>query len=65
LKKLPKKPFPLPDTAPHLVQYLAKKSSKGKRGKKNFLGGSPPIWMKKLQVNINTIIDKHYETLKT
>jgi len=55
LEELPKKPFPLPDTAPHLVQYLAKKS-KGKRILSHL--------DEKLQVNINTIIDKHYETLK-
>ena len=55
LEELPKKPFPLPDTAPHLVQYLAKKS-KGKRI-------LTPL-DEKLQININAIINRHYNSLK-
>ena len=55
LEELPKKPFPLPDTAPHLVQYLSKKG-KGKRILTHL--------DEKLQVNVNAIVQKHYNTLK-
>ncbi|SMG32204.1 penicillin-binding protein 1C [Arenibacter troitsensis] len=55
LEELPKKPFPLPDTAPHLVQYLAKKY-KGKRI-------STPV-DENLQASINSIVHKHYKNLK-
>lgn len=55
LEELPKKPFPLPDTAPHLVQYLAKKY-KGKRI-------STPV-DENLQASINSIVNKHYKNLK-
>ncbi|MDX1766927.1 MAG: penicillin-binding protein 1C [Arenibacter troitsensis] len=55
LEELPKKPFQLPDTAPHLVQYLAKKY-KGKRI-------STPV-DENLQASINSIVNKHYKNLK-
>lgn len=55
LEELPKKPFQLPDTAPHLVQYLAKKY-KGKRI-------STPV-DENLQASINSIVNKHYNNLK-
>jgi len=55
LEELPNRPFPLPDTAPHLVHFLAKKN-KGERIK-------TPL-DENLQLQINAIIDKHYTTLK-
>ena len=55
LEELPQKPFQLPDTAPHLVQYLAKKY-KGKRI-------STPV-DENLQASINSIVNKHYKNLK-
>ena len=55
LEELPKKPFQLPDTAPHLVQYLAKKY-KGKRISTHV--------DENLQGSINNIINKHYKSLK-
>lgn len=55
LEELPQKPFQLPDTAPHLVQYLAKKY-KGKR----ILTSVDQY----LQTNINSIVNTHYKNLK-
>ena len=55
LEELPKKPFPLPKVAPHLVQYLAKKD----KGKKIVT----PI-NKELQHRINTIVDRHHSLLR-
>ncbi|HCO82120.1 MAG TPA: penicillin-binding protein 1C, partial [Arenibacter sp.] len=55
LEELPKKPFQLPDTAPHLVQYLAKKY-KGKRISTHV--------DENLQGSINNIINKHHKSLK-
>jgi penicillin-binding protein 1C len=55
LEELPKKPFQLPDTAPHLVQYLAKKY-KGKRILTHVDGN--------LQASVNGIVQKHYKNLR-
>lgn len=55
LEELPEKPFPLPESAPHLVQYQAKKN-KGERIRSTVDGG--------LQISVNAIVDRHYSTLK-
>ncbi|WP_110354408.1 penicillin-binding protein 1C [Arenibacter sp. ARW7G5Y1] len=55
LEELPQKPFQLPDTAPHLVQYLAKKY-KGKRILTHV--------DQNLQANINSIVNTHYKNLR-
>ena len=55
LEELPLKPFQLPDTAPHMVQYLAKKY-KGKRILTHV--------DENLQAGINSIVSKHYKNLK-
>ncbi|CAM4165193.1 penicillin-binding protein 1C [Zobellia nedashkovskayae] len=55
LEELPQKPYPLPKTASHLVQYLAKKN-KGERIKTTV--------DEKLQQNVNAIVQKHYQNLK-
>lgn len=54
LEELPKKPYALPKTAAHLVQYLAKKN-KGKRFKTTI--------NQKLQQNINNIVKYHHSKL--
>jgi penicillin-binding protein 1C len=55
LEELPKKPYPLPDASPHLVQYLAKKY-KGSRILTHV--------DENLQASINGIVNKHYKNLK-
>ncbi|MFH6603264.1 penicillin-binding protein 1C [Maribacter algicola] len=55
LEELPKKPYPLPNTAPHLVQYLTK-SKKGKR--------IATTLDDDLQRNVNFILQKHYQDLR-
>lgn len=55
LEELPKKPYPLPDASPHLVQYLAKKY-KGKRIVTHV--------DENLQANVNSIVNKHYKNLR-
>ena len=55
LEELPQKPYPLPKTASHLVQYLAKKN-KGERIKTTV--------DENLQRNVNAIVQKHYQNLK-
>ncbi|MCK0188657.1 penicillin-binding protein 1C [Arenibacter sp. F20364] len=55
LEELPKKPFPLPDTAPHVVQYLSK-INKGKRILTHLDGN--------LQASVNSVVDRHYKNLK-
>ena len=55
LEKLPQKPYPLPKTAPHLVQFMTK-SKKGHRIKTTL--------DEALQLNVNSIVQKHYEKLK-
>ena len=55
LEELPQKPYSLPKTAPHLVQYVAK-MEKGKRTKSTI--------DENLQRNVNSIVEKHYRILK-
>ncbi len=55
LEELPKKAFSLPQIAPHLVQYLAKKNKGNKIA-------STIDW--DLQSNVNSILEKHYQNLK-
>ncbi|MDO6515925.1 penicillin-binding protein 1C [Zobellia uliginosa] len=55
LEPLPAKPFSLPDTAPHLVQYMSK-TDKGKR-----IVSSVD---EKLQQHVNAIVKKHHANLK-
>lgn len=55
LEKLPQKPFPLPKTAAHFVEHVAK-TNKGKRIVSSINGG--------LQANLNAVVDRHYEHLK-
>lgn len=52
---LPQRPFPLPQTAPHLLQHLAKKYE-GKRVKTTL-----PLATQHL---VNGIVKKHYENLR-
>ncbi len=55
LEGLPQKPYPLPKTAAHLVEYMAQKD-KGKRMVSSV--------DENLQKNINTIVQKHHLSLK-
>ncbi|MGB5817977.1 MAG: penicillin-binding protein 1C [Saonia sp.] len=55
LEELPQKPYLLPQSAPHLVEYIAKKD-KGKRVTTTLNGN--------LQRNINFIIGNHHKNLK-
>ncbi|SIS39768.1 penicillin-binding protein 1C [Zobellia uliginosa] len=55
LEPLPAKPFSLPDTAPHLVQYMSK-TDKGQR-----IVSSVD---EKLQQHVNAIVKKHHANLK-
>ena len=55
LEELPQKPYLLPRTAPHLVQYAAK-LEKGKRTKSTI--------DENLQGNVNSIVQKHYQSLR-
>lgn len=55
LEELPQKPYPLPKTAPHMVELV----SKGHQGQR--LRTSLDI---DLQRNLNTLVDKHHKTLK-
>ena len=55
LETLPQKPYALPSLAPHFLQY-ASKSKKGERIRSTI--------DKHLQENVNTIVKKHYNTLK-
>ncbi len=55
LEELPQKPYSLPRTAPHLVEYLAK-SEKGKRTKSTIDVN--------LQRNVNSIVDKYHRILR-
>ena len=55
LENLPQKPYQLPRTAPHLVQYLAKEN-KGRRIKTTV--------DENLQRNVNAIVQKHHQNLK-
>ncbi|UGU17607.1 penicillin-binding protein 1C [Sinomicrobium kalidii] len=52
---LPQKPFPLPQTAPHLLQRIARKHA----GEKVRTTVHP-----ELQARVNTIVRQHYEILK-
>ncbi|SFW41068.1 penicillin-binding protein 1C [Sinomicrobium oceani] len=52
---LPQKPFPLPRTAPHLLQYASRRNS-GKRIRTTIDQG--------IQHRVNTIVKQHYEVLK-
>lgn len=54
LEELPKKPYPLPKLANHLVQYSAKRN-KGQRTRTTI--------DKDLQENVNSIVAKHYQSL--
>lgn len=54
-ERLPKKPYPLPQIAPHLLQNIAK-TNKGQRIKTTI--------NKRLQQQINNIVFNHYNTLK-
>src|SRR5690606_5499545 len=55
LEELPEKPFHLPESAPHLLQYQFKKN-KGARIRSTVDGN--------LQTSVNAIVDKHYRTLR-
>lgn len=55
LEALPQKPFPLPNTAPHLVEYISKKA-KGQRFRSTV--------EENLQRNVNALLEKHYKNLK-
>ena len=55
LEELPQKPYLLPKTASHLVEEIAKKA-KGQRIKSSL--------DENLQMNINSIVEKHHKTLK-
>lgn len=55
LEELPRKPYPLPKSATHLVHYLARKH-KGERITSTI--------DENLQSNVNGIIKKHYQHLK-
>ncbi|MGS2740713.1 penicillin-binding protein 1C [Sinomicrobium sp. M5D2P17] len=52
---LPQKPFPLPQSAPHLLQYAARKHA-GKRTRTTV--------NQDLQHRVNSIVKQHYEILK-
>lgn len=54
LEELPQKPFPLPQKATHLVEYLAKKN-KGQRVLSSLNA--------QLQQNVNSIVAKHHSLL--
>ncbi|MFK7811698.1 MAG: penicillin-binding protein 1C [Maribacter sp.] len=55
LEKLPQKPYSLPKIAPHLVEFVAKQE-KGKRTKSTI--------DENLQRNVNSIVQKHYQSLR-
>ncbi|MDB2385631.1 penicillin-binding protein 1C, partial [Polaribacter sp.] len=55
LEELPQKAFPIPQTAPHLLQQIAKKE-KGKTTKTSI--------DKKLQLQTNAIVKQHHQQLK-
>lgn len=55
LEKLPQKPYPLPQTATHFVEYVAK-TNKGERIVSSVNAN--------LQANINMVVQKHYAHLK-
>ncbi len=55
LEKLPQKPYSLPNIAPHLVQYIAKRN-KGER--------ITTTLDENLQKNVNDIVEKHHQNLK-
>lgn len=55
LETLPQKPFPLPHTAPHLVEYISKKA-KGQRFRSTVAAD--------LQQNVNALLEKHYKNLR-
>ena len=55
LEELPQKPHSLPKTAPHLVQYVAKRR-KGKRIRTTL--------NESVQMNVNGIVQKHHLNLK-
>ncbi len=55
LENLPQKPFPLPGRAPHLVEQMAK-IYKGKRIQSTI--------DENLQSGVNTILNRHYKSLK-
>lgn len=52
---LPQKPYPLPQTAPHLLQTISK-TNKGERVKTTI--------QKQLQEQVNSIVSNHYNILK-
>lgn len=54
-ESLPQKPYPLPQTAPHLLQNISKKN-KGERVKTTI--------KKQLQKQVNRVVFNHYNTLK-
>jgi penicillin-binding protein 1C len=55
LEELPQKPYPLPKTAPHLVQYVAR-SQKGERSRSTI--------DENLQRNVNSIVAKYHRILR-
>lgn len=55
LEDLPQKPFPLPNTAPHLVASISKQSA-GQRIESTI--------DEALQQNINALVEKHYKNLR-
>ncbi|WP_273568401.1 penicillin-binding protein 1C [Maribacter halichondriae] len=55
LEELPQKPYPLPNSAPHLVQHIAK-SSNGQRIKSSL--------DENLQRNVNSIVQKYHQNLR-
>jgi len=54
LEELPQKPFSLPRNAPHLVEQIAKKK-KGQRFRSSL--------DENIQINVNSIVKKHYQSL--
>jgi len=54
LEELPQKPYPLPKTAPHLVEHIAK-NAKGERVKSSL--------DENLQQNVNSIVQKYHQSL--
>ncbi len=55
LEELPQKPYPLPKTAPHLVEQIAK-NARGQRIKSSL--------DENLQRNVNSIVQKYHQSLR-
>lgn len=55
IEELPQTPFPLPNITPHLVQFMAKKN-KGNRIRSTLSAS--------LQLNVNSIVQRHHNNLR-